>query len=110
MLEQDAPVPCHRVGVLRGRTVRIHGEELDAATALRNEPDDGAQQHRLAAAGRADDAEDFAARKVERQVIEHDLIAETDHEITRPDHHLVGCHPLTFRSMRKRPRTRRRAR
>src|SRR5271169_4645828 len=98
--------------VLRLQTVRARREELDAAAALGNEADDGAQQHRLAAAGRTDDAEDLAALEVERQMIEYDLIPETGHEISGPYHHLVGlgAHPVTFRSMRKRLRTRRRAR
>src|SRR5271170_4797303 len=98
--------------VLRLRAVRARREELDAAAALGNKADDGAQQHRLAAAGRTDDAEDLAALEVEREVIEHGLLAETDHEIAGSDHHLVGfgAHPVTFRSMRKRLRTRRRAR
>ena len=47
-------------------------------------PEDRAQQHRLAAAGRADDAENFAALHIEREMIEHDLPAEPDHEIAHP--------------------------
>ena len=40
------------------------------------EPDDGAQQHRLAGAGAADHAQDLAAPDVEVEPVVHDLRAE----------------------------------
>ena len=55
--------------------------DLDRAGALRNETDDGPQQDRLAAAGRADKAEDFAPPDIKRQVIEHDALAKADDEV-----------------------------
>ena len=96
-----------------GRAVRAHGQELDAALPLRNQTDDGAQQHRLAAAGRADDAEDLAAPDVERQMIEHDAARRSrprDRGPGSPPGRPVRPSAVTSRSRRRRSRTRRRAR
>jgi hypothetical protein len=81
LLEQDAP---SRRDVLRVALARIADRlphHLDRAAAPGDEADDGAHQHRLAAAGRADQAKDFAAVDIQRQMVEHGLAAEADHEI-----------------------------
>ena len=49
--------------------------------ALGEQADDGAQQDRLAAARSADEAQNLAAAYIERQMIEHDAIAEADNEV-----------------------------
>ena len=54
---------------------------LDLSASPRNQPDDGSHQHRLAAAGSADQAEDLAPADVQRQMVDHDLLAEADHEV-----------------------------
>ena len=52
------------------------------------------------------------APHVEREMVEHDLIAESDHEVAHPDRHRLARRDpsVTFRSRRRRWRTRRRAR
>ena len=66
---------------LRSDVADFGAHHLDFTGAPWNETDDGAHQHRLAAAGRADQAEDFAAANVQRQTVDHDLPAEADHEV-----------------------------
>ena len=64
------------------------------------------------AARRADQADDFAAPHVEREMVEHGLRAETDDEIADADDGFaVGpVHRVTSRSRRRRLRIRRQAR
>src|ERR1043166_1259987 len=45
------------------------------------QPDQGPQQDRLAAAGRADQSQNFAFADIERKTVEHDALAEADHEV-----------------------------
>ena len=56
----------------------------------RLQPDDRAQQHRLAAAGAADDAEDLAAPHVEVEAVMHGLRAEAGYQAAHPDHDVVS--------------------
>jgi hypothetical protein len=60
----------------------IDAHDLDIATAFGDEADDRPHQHGFAAAGGADQAKDFTLADVQRQMIEHRLSAEADHEIT----------------------------
>src|SRR5581483_9920337 len=62
---------------------------LDAAGNRLVEPDDRAQQHRLARAGAADDAHHLAAPDIEIQMIVHDVIAEGVHQAAHLDHHVA---------------------
>ena len=58
---------------------------LDLAALARDQANDGPHQHRLAAAGSADQAEDLAAADVQREVIDDDVAAKADHEIAHPN-------------------------
>src|SRR5437870_2904233 len=67
-----------------------------SAARLVMQPDDGPQQHRLTATRPADHAQDLARADVERQMVEHGLIAKTDHEVLHGDDWLVrhaASHP-----------------
>jgi hypothetical protein len=77
-LEQHAPALFQARLLLRRQFVEILAEHVDAAGALRHEPDDGACQHRFAAAGFADQAQDLAAFDIEVHALEHDLLSEPD--------------------------------
>src|SRR6266850_5696209 len=54
---------------------------LDLTALPRDQPDDGPHQHRLAAAGSADQAENLAASYVQREAIDHDVATKANHEI-----------------------------
>src|ERR671918_84455 len=73
--------------------------------ALRQEPDHGAQEHGLTAARRADHAKDFAFPHIEREMIEHDLVAEAHDEIAHVDHGLLlhDHMPIEAKKMANRP-------
>src|SRR5205085_1178675 len=59
-----------------------HGaHHLDVSAPPRNQPNDSSHQHRLAAAGSADQAEDFTAADIQRQMVDHHLPAEADHKV-----------------------------
>jgi len=54
---------------------------LDLSAPPRNEADDGSHQHRLASTGSADQAEDLASAHIQRQMVDHDMLPEADHEV-----------------------------
>ena len=112
LLEQDAPAPRAMAPRRRVALIEIDAHHLDrAALPLGHQADDGAHQHRLAAARSADETEDLAAPDVEIEMVEHDVAAEADHEVAHADRVMFGVSAsLTFRSRRRRWRTRRRAR
>ena len=85
LLEQDAPAALDAAPRPRVGGIEIDAENLDAAAGLGHEPDDGARQHRLAGAGRTDEAEDFAALDVEIEAIQHLGGAELHRDIANPD-------------------------
>src|SRR5690242_8420054 len=58
------------------QVVQVFPEQPHAACVGAAQAQDRAQQHRLAAAGTAHDAEDLAAVDVEVEVLVHDLFAE----------------------------------
>src|SRR5215468_6391827 len=62
---------------------------FDLAAPPRDEADDGAHQDRFAAARSADEPEDFALADIERKAIDHDLAAESDHEVADADRELL---------------------
>ena len=76
LLEQDAPAALDGAPLVVAGLAEIDAQHLDHALPLRQQADDRAQQHRLAAARAADEAEDLASAHVERQMIEHDVVAE----------------------------------
>jgi hypothetical protein len=65
LLEQNSPFRRAEMAIQPAGRVRIPAHHLDAAAHLRDEADDGAHQHRLAAAGGADQAENLALAHVE---------------------------------------------
>ena len=65
MLEDEADATCGRRDVLRGDTVAD-----DIAAVGRFEPRDDAEQSRFAAAGRAEQGDEFAVIDVERDAVE----------------------------------------
>ncbi len=73
----------------------VDAEDLDRAALLGVEAEDGAQEHGLAGAGRADEAQDLAPAHVERQAVENGLRAEPDRHIPGADDDVVilggGC-------------------
>ena len=89
MLEQHAPAPFHRPALFLARLVHVDAEHLDGAAALRHQTDDGAGQHRLARARRADKAEDLAALHIEIEILEDQAILEADREIAHADDRIV---------------------
>ena len=92
--------------------VEIGAEHLNSAGALGQEPDDGPEQHGLAAARAADEAEDLAVPHAERELVEHHALAEADHDVAHIDDGAGLCrgHALTSRLRRSRLRTGHRAR
>src|SRR3981081_1059328 len=76
---------------LRGVSrVEIDAEHLDAAGDLWHQADDGAGQHRLAGAGRADEAQNLAAPHIEVEPVENARRAELHGDVADPDDG-VGC-------------------
>src|ERR1700676_3933407 len=63
---------------------------LDLSALPRDQPDDGPHQHRFAAAGSADQAKDLALSDIQRQMVDHDMLAEPDHEVADADRELRG--------------------
>ena len=59
------------------RLVEIDAEHFDRAGAFRQQPDDGAHQHRLAGARGTDEAEHFAAQHVESTPVSTGRVIET---------------------------------
>ena len=83
--------------------------------AARQQTDDCAHEHRFAGARAADEAEDLAAIDVEIDMVEHDVVAEADHQVAHLDDDLLAVaarvrHRFTSRSRRRRWRKSRRAR
>src|SRR5690606_6570716 len=75
-LEQDAPAAAHRGFLVGLGADGVLAEHADLPFVGDLQADDRAHQHRLAGAGTADDAEDFAAPHLERQVLVDHLRAE----------------------------------
>src|SRR5690606_27472565 len=84
-LEQHAPAALDRLTILLLQLVEVLAEYLDDALSLRQEPENGARQHRLAAARRADKPHDLAAPDVEVETFQHIDIAEADREVAHAD-------------------------
>ena len=89
-LEHHPEPPVDRLALGRGAGPDIDAEDLDAAGPLRDEAEDGAQQHGLAGAGGADHAEDLAAIGVEIEVLDDVDLAEARGEPAHRDHHLAA--------------------
>src|SRR5260370_27709884 len=85
MVEQHTPPPLaapSRGGV---GCVEIDPEDLDAPADLGYEANDGTRQHRLARAGRTDEAQNFAPLHVEIEPIQNFGGAELHRDIANPD-------------------------
>src|SRR6266436_727335 len=88
--ENSAPcwnrIPQRRSTPRRGiRGVKVNPENLDASADLGDKADDGARQHRLARAGRTDEAKDFAALHVEIEPVQNLGSAELNRDIANSD-------------------------
>ena len=90
LLKQDAPSPLDAAPRRGIGGVQIDAEHFDAAADLGNQPDDGARQHRFAGAGRADEAENFAALDIEVEPVEDLGGAELHRDIAHPDDGVGG--------------------
>jgi hypothetical protein len=69
--------------------VDIDSQDLDVATPFRKKSDDRPHQHSLAAAGGADQTENFTPSNVEGEMVDDDLTAKSHHEIPNPNSKLV---------------------
>src|ERR1700733_9509994 len=67
---------------------RIH--HLDFSALPGDEANDGSHQDRLATSGSADQTEDLASPNIERQAVDHDMCAETDHKLFDANRKLRG--------------------
>ncbi len=67
------------------RTVDRRAGKGDLAARRRDQACRDAQRRRLAAAGRADDADDLAAPHFERELSEHEMIAEGEVDVAKGD-------------------------
>ncbi len=76
ILEQHAGVALDLLARGAVVTARVQAEDLDLPGLGNLQPQDGAHQHRLAAARAADHAEDLAAAHVQVQAVVHGLFAE----------------------------------
>src|SRR5260370_39122838 len=101
------PGPLGRLPFLGARAPEIDPEHFDRALALGDEADDGPHQHRFALARAPDEAENLAAKYVERKLIEDAGAAEAHDEIAHPDGNAVGGgrHFAISRSRRRTSRT-----
>jgi hypothetical protein len=75
---------------MASRASRSAAEDLDGPRPLRNEAENGPQKHRLAGAGSADDAQDFAAIGVDIETLEDIPVAEAGRQAAHPDHGLAA--------------------
>src|SRR4029077_20728834 len=108
LLKQNAPFFGGTPGAAFTVLSDLRAHDLDLSASRRDEPDDGAHQYGLAAARSADQPENLAAAHVERQVVDHDLPPETDHQILHPysewRHFLLHRHiPIDAKNTAKRP-------
>src|SRR5271169_4190986 len=73
----------------------IDAQHLDATAALGDQAEQRAQQNRLSRARCADDAQNLAAIDVQREVLEHHLVAERDDQIADAYDRLIrrALHP-----------------
>ena len=90
--------------------VACRSGKVDLPAPLRQQPDQGPQQDRFAAAGRADQSQNLAFADIERKMVEHDAVAETDNEVLHVKWRCCGLPSSTSRSTRRTRRTGRRAR
>src|SRR5262249_47049442 len=85
LLEQDTPAPSDDLTIILRRRVEIRAEDLDLALAFWQQSDDRTKQHRFPTARRTDQTDDLAAVDIERQFVEHGLMAESDHQVADAD-------------------------
>ena len=102
LLKQDAP---HRSGVASRSEaiVDINAHDLDMAASFWNKSDDRPHQHGFAAAGRADQAENFAPANIQRQMVDHGLLAEIPPRDRSREWQIALADPsiVTFQSMQR---------
>src|ERR1700712_150363 len=65
--------------------IAVCPQDLDRAGIFADQAQHGAEQNRFAAAGRPDEPQDLAPPHIERQVIEHDVLAKADDEAADAD-------------------------
>src|SRR5512144_578590 len=99
VLEEDAAALLDLDALAIREARDVLSEHLDAARGGLVEADDRTEQHRLAAARAADDAEDLAFVHVEIEILVHDLRTELVAEPAHLDHLLALAH--TSSSMKK---------
>ena len=80
-LEQHAPAPFHRLG--RAIAPDLLAEGLDLARPRSHQPEDRPHQDGLAGAGSADDRQDLAAPDIDVEILQDDLVVETDRQPAR---------------------------
>ena len=88
-MEQDSPATLDAAPRRGICGVKVNPENLDASADLGDKADDGARQHRLARAGRTDEAQDFAALHVEIEPVQHLGGAELHRDIANPDNRVL---------------------
>src|SRR5450759_4466241 len=94
ILEKYATAALDLSAARIGNPRHFLAEQFHAAGGRLVEADDRAQQHRLAAAGTTDHAEDLAAVNVEIEIIVHDLRAELVAQAAHLDHRVARVHTL----------------
>ena len=85
LLEQDSPATLDASPRRGIRGVKVNPEDFDASADLGDQSNDGTRQHRLARAGRTDEAKDFAALHVEIEPVQNLGGAELHRDIANPD-------------------------
>src|SRR5512135_429861 len=113
VLKEHAPARLDPAPRLVAERSDVLAEDLDRAAMDGNEPDDRAQQHRLAAAGAADDAEHLAAAHVEIEIAMDGTVAHPGLEAPDADDRRLGAvaaRCVRHAGSRRRWRSRRRGR
>src|SRR5690242_1335537 len=102
VLKQHAPAPFELPPLSIADPQDIASEDLDLALDRPIEPDDRAQQHRLARARASDDSQNFAAPHIEIDTVMHRLGAKSIDEAPHPNDRLARLFNHTqIRSMEK---------
>jgi hypothetical protein len=88
VLEQDSLARLQRAprGIAEGG--QVLAEHEDASAHRPHQSEDLVQQHRLAGARRADDAQDLALAHVELELLVYDLRPESGGQLPNADHRL----------------------
>src|SRR6185503_17898506 len=85
LLERHAVPRLHRLELLFGKLAEIPAFETNPPFLRALQAENGPQQHRLARARAADDAEDFVLQYLHVEMVVHHLAAEAVHDAERFD-------------------------